>query len=446
MLDKKEKKAFFKTLIGLSIPIMLQEMLNSSVNMVDVLMIGSLGIEAVAAVGLANQIFFLFILLCFGIVSGSSIFTGQFYGKGDLAGVHKVMGICFVATTAGAAFFATGAIFFPQFLMRIYSNDETVIELGASYLRIIGFSYFFTAITASINAALRSIGQTKFPMITTMVALFMSVSLNYVFIFIFEMGVAGAALGTLSARIVEILLQIFIIFKFKLPVAAPFRSYFVADKDFIKTFFKTTAPVILNEVVWATGVSLYQIAYKYVGMEAQGAMQIASTVQNLFMVIGMAVGTSCGIMLANLLGAGEHQKAIQYSRKCLGLVVFFSMGMGIVLILCTPVIVTLFEISDEVKQSLTNIIYVVALGMPFKTFAYTTIVGILRSGGDTKFCLMLDSGTVWLIGVPCAFFSAIVLQWPIHFVFATVYIEEIVKCAISGHRVWKNKWARTLVN
>ena len=445
-MDKKKKNEFFKRLLALSIPIMLQELLNSSVNMVDIVMIGSLGIESVAAVGLANQIFFLFILLCFGIISGSGIFIGQFFGKRDMAGVHKVMGICFTFTIAGASLFATGAIFFPEFLMQIYSNDENVIRLGVSYLRIIGFSYFFTAISASLNGALRSIGQTKFPMITTIVALLISVSLNYVFIFIFDFGVAGAALGTLIARMVELTLQLFIINKFKLPIATKLKSYFVADKAFIKIFFKTTTPVILNEVVWATGVSLYQIAYKFVGMEAQGAMQIASTVQNLFMVIGMAVGTSCGIMLANLLGAGEHEKAIIYSRKCLLLVIVFSMLMGLVLILLTPFIINFFDVSDSIKDSLQKIIYVVALGMTVKTFNYTTVVGILRSGGDTKFCLLLDSGTVWLVGVPSAFLSAIIFQWPIHLVFAMVYGEEIVKCFLSGQRVWKNRWARTIVD
>lgn len=440
-----ENGTFIKNLTILAIPIILQEILNASVNMIDTLMIGKLGIHEVTAVGLANQVFFLFTLLCFGITSGSSIFTGQFYGKEDYNSVHKVMGICFVATTTAAFIFAGGAFFIPRTIMSIYTNDEAVIELGVKYLRVIAVSYFLTAITVSFNAALRSTRQTKIPMFTTMIALVCNAGLNYVFIFIFDMSVAGAAIATVIARMLEISAQFLIIFKLKLPVAGAFKSYFSSDRAFIKTFFATTVPVILNEFFWALGTSIYHIIYKYAGTEGQGAIQIAANIQNIFMVIGMAVGTSCGIMIANFLGAGEIEKAIKYSRKCLALAVVFSACMSGFLLIFSPFVVNFFEVSDVVKENVRNIIFVIAFGMPLKTFNYTTIVGILRSGGDTLFCLILDGGAVWFVGIPLGFLAAAVLHFPIHMILLFVYGEEIAKLFFAGWRTFTNKWARSLV-
>lgn len=442
----REDKEFFKKLIFLAIPIIIQELLNSAVNMVDVIMIGTLGIHEVAAVGLANQIFFLFILVCFGITSGASIFIGQFYGKGDYESIHKVMGISFVSSMLVATIFASGAIFFPEAIMSIYTRDERVIELAAKYLRPIGISYFFLAVIVTINSALRSIGQTKFPMFTSIIALTFNVTLTYVLIFIFDMGITGAAISTVITRAIELILQIILIRKFRLIILAPIKVYFSADRIFIKMFFATAGSVIINEFIWALGTSLYQVAYQFAGTEGQGAIQIASPVQNLFLVISIAIGTSCGIMIANQLGAGEREKAIRYSRKCITISVSFSIVMGILLIFASPLIISLFNVYGIVEENVRNILYVIAIGMTLKTFNYATIVGILRSGGDTKFCLYTDLGTVWLVGVPMAFFGAIVLGMPIHLILLMSYGEEVSKAIVSGLRVKSNKWANTLVN
>ena len=441
----KENKVFIKTIAALAAPIILQEVLNASVNMLDVVMIGSMGIEEVTAVGLSNQIFFLFTVFCSGAVGAASIFSGQFFGKGDMQSIHKVMGINFVFVLLLATLFASGAFFFPEYLIRIYSNDEVVIALGAEYLRHIALSYFFTAITFSINGVLRSIAQTKIPMVTTIIALLSNLTLTYIFIFVLELGVAGTAVATVIARSIEITAQLLIINKLRLPIVTKIKEYFTADKEFVKIFFKTGLPVIINAIIWSIGVSFYQVAYKFAGTEAQGAMQIASTVQNVFMVVGMAVGTSCGIMIANLLGGGNREKAIEYSRKCLITAVCFSTFMGMVLMLFSPIIAGFFDIDEAVKESVIKLLYIISFGIIMKTFNYTAIVGIIRSGGDTKFCLFLDLGVVWLIGIPMAFLGAAVLHLPIHLVLIMVYAEEVVKIGISGYRVLSNKWAKNLV-
>lgn len=446
MKELFKDKVFLKNLGYLAIPIILQELLNSSVNIVDTFMIGRLGSASVAAVGLGNQIFFLFMLLCFGINSGASIFMGQYWGKGDVKSIHKVMGISFLMALFAAGVFCMGAVCFPEALMKIYSKDNEVVMLGASYLRVIGFSYFLTALIVIINGALKVTGQTRQPMFTTLISLLSNVILNYIFIFKCNFGVQGAALGTLLARTIELSCQLIFSFRFKRPIATNIKSYFKIERTFIKPLLVITMPVILNEFVWALGTSIYNIAYKYSGTVAQAAVQIAGTVQNLFVVVGMGVGAACGIMLSNALGAGDIQKAIKYARKCMVLAVALSLVMGVILAIFSPYIVECFKVDQEARIFAYKMLLVVSVGMVFKTFNYTSIVGILRSGGDTKFCLLVDACSVWLIGVPMAFLGSKILGLPIYITFAMVYLEEVAKLIVSGKRVLSNIWAKTLVD
>lgn len=441
----KDNKVFIRNLIFLAVPIILQELLNSSVNMMDTFMIGRLGENEVTAVGLANQIFFLFNLLIFGISSGSSIFMGQYWGKKDVTSIHKVMGICFTLGTIAAAFFCFSALLIPDILMKLYSKDSIVIELGIEYLRVVAISYFFTAIIVSINASLRVIGKTSLPMCTTFISLITNVILNYIFIFVMNLGVVGAALGTISARTIELLMQILLINFLKVPIITNIKNYFSADKLFIFDCMKITTPVILNEFIWALGTTTYNIAYKFSKTEAQAAVQISSSVQNLFIVVGMGVGAACGIMLSNTLGSGDIKKAISYSRKCLVMSVILSIFMGICLILSSPLIISIFNVNNTVKDYTSKILIVISIGMVFKTFNYTSIVGILRSGGDTTFCLILDFASVWFVGVPFAFLGSMILHLPIYFTVALVYTEEICKFFVSSKRVFSNKWAKSVI-
>lgn len=440
----KDKK-FLRNMATLTIPIMLQELLNSSVNILDTFMIGRLGDEAVASVGLANQIFFLFVLITFGVNSGGSIFIGQYYGKGDYEGIHKIMGCTLTISFLAALIFWCGAMFFPRELMSIYSKDTKVIELGVGYLKIISFSYFLSAVIVTLNAALKSTNVVIQPMITTFISLMSNFILNLLFIFGLNMGVRGAAIATLCARLIELTVQIIMIIKYKRIIGTNLRKYFIFDKEIVNTFFRVCTPVILNEFMWALGNTVYNVAYKYSGTVAQAATQISGTVQNLFMVAGIAIGSACGIIISNTLGAGDSKRAIEYSRKCCGLGIVFSIFMGVILAFASPFIVDIFKVGDEAKTYALYMLYVVSVCMVFKTFNYVTIVGILRNGGDTTFCLLLDTLTVWLIGVPMAFLGSKYLGLPIYVTFAMVYLEEVVKVIISSIRVWKNKWANSVI-
>ncbi len=438
-------RRFIKNLAILAVPIILNELLNSAVNMLDTFMVGTLGDAPVAAVGLGNQVFFLFTLIAFGINSGTAIFMGQYMGKNEMENVHRTMGLALILTFSASALFAAMAFFFPEYIMNIYSKDKEVVALGCDYLKTIAGSYMITAIIISFNSALKVTGNTLQPMLTTLIAFLVNFAANYIFIFIMDMGVKGAALGTVVARSVEIAVQFTFMVIFKRAVLTSPKNYFRLSLDFCKPFIPVTLPVICNEALWALGTTAYNVAYKFSGTVAQAAIQIASTVQSLFLVASLGIGSACAIILSNTLGAGDKEKALDYSKKCVFFGMLVSIITGVVLAFASPLIVNMFKVDELAREYAYKMLLIVSVGIPVKTLSYITICGILRSGGDTRFCLVLDSCSVWLIGLPMAFLGSAVLHLPIYITFAMVYIEEVIKVFISTKRVASNKWLRTLV-
>lgn len=426
-------------------PIIFSDLLYSSVNLVDNIMIGSLGINEITAVGLANQIFFVFFVTLFGICSGASIFMGQFWGKKDTLGIQKTMGICLLGCLFVALCFSLFTFLKPELLMRIYSSDEQVLKLSTKYLRTISAAYFLLAFTLTINFSLRCIGKTAFPLIATIAALCCNIVLNYIFIYILKLGVYGAALATLISRSLELIVQLWLINYYKMPIVGKLKNYFSADLAFIKEYFKITSSVIANEVLWALGTTLYIAFYKYTGTEGQGAFQIASTAQGMFFTVGMGIGSASGIMIANTLGAGEREKAIEYSRKCMFFSVATGVIMGILFTIASPLILSFFEITEVVRFNTQMIVFVLSIGMCVKMLNYAAIVGVLRNGGDTFVCFLYDLLSVWLVGVPLTYFGAKYFGLPIYFVVALTYSEEIAKVVFSVKRVLSNVWANSLV-
>lgn len=445
MFSLFKDRIFLRNLGWLAIPIIINEMPNSLINMMDTFMTGKLGAASVTAIGLGNQVFFLFSLIIFGICSGASIFMGQYWGNNDIKSVHKVMGIAYLMVILDSAIFFVGALFFPEIIMGIYSKDPEVIRLGAGYLRVVGFSYVLTGLIVVNNAALKATRCAMQPMITTFISLIVNIICNSIFIFVMKMGVVGAAFGTLCARTIELITQIVIIKARNNAVLTDFGDYFKLDKAFLKNYFIITTPVLLNEFMWALGTTVYNIAYKYAGTISQAAVQVANVVQNLFVVFGMGVGASCGILISNALGARDKDKAIDYAKKCTYLAILCSVFLGAVLFTISPFVVNLFDIENEGKHYAELMLWVVSIGMLFKTINYINIVGILRNGGDTIFCFICDTASVWLVGVPMAFLGAKYLGLPIYVVYAMVYSEEVFKTIVSQTRVIRKTWLKTVI-
>jgi putative MATE family efflux protein len=444
-----EDKKFYKTLLFLAIPIAAQNLIGSTVNMLDTIMIGQLGETEIAAVGQANQLFFLFNLMLFGINSGSAIFTAQFWGKRDVRNIRRVLGIGLSSAIAVASFFTILAFFFPRQVMSIYSNDPAVIEAGIGYLRIVGLSYIITAVSFTYSAVLRSTEQARLPLILSVAALLSNAVFNYLLIFgkfgFPKMGVEGAALATLIARVIEVVLMVVCVYAGKHVPAAGLKEMIDLTKDFVKRFFRTTIPVILNESIWALGVSIYSVIYGRIGTQAVAAVNISGTVQNIAMVLFFGISNASAIMIGNRIGAGEEDKAYIYAKRLLTLGVLFAIGMGGVTILTSGLFMNFFNVTNAVRLDAQRIVMIFGLLMPAKIFNLINIVGVMRSGGDTKYSLFLDTFGVWMVAIPLAYVGGLVIGLPIYWVYFLVGLEEVFKFLLGIRRYRSKKWINNLV-
>lgn len=447
-----KNKDFFKVMISIALPITLQNLVASSVNMLDTLMITTLGEESIAAVGLANQVFFFYAVTVFGVATGSSIFIAQFWGKKDTRNIGRVLGISLAIVCVLGTVFTLAALIVPDFIMRIFSNDKEVIRLGADYLRVVSLSYIITGISFSYAVASRSIGQAKMPMTVSMISFVTNALFNYLLIFgkfgFPQLGIKGAAYGTLIARAVEIALILYSIYSNKQnPLAQNIKNMTDWTGDFIKKYLKTAYPVILNEAFWSLGTVLYSIAYAKIGTEAAAAVQILNTVQNIFMVMTRGLANACTVMVGNKIGADEEEEAVEYANSFMILSVVLGLVLGIMLFITSDGILMFFRnLTPGLHAASKKLLIVLAIFFSIKSFNGTMIVGVLRGGGDTKFSMILEMCSVWLVGVPLAFLGALVFKLPVYYVFLMVHMEEIVKASIGMLRIRSKKWVTNVIH
>ncbi|WP_010296096.1 MATE family efflux transporter [Clostridium senegalense] len=443
-------KRFYKKMFAIAIPVMIQNLISSSLNMVDTIMIGKLGETQIAAVGLANQFYFLFSLFIFGVNSGCSIFTAQFWGKNDKSNIRKILGICLILGCAGGLIFNILAFFSPELVMRFFTKDPLVIKLGADYLKIVGWSYVITAISYAFAFSCRGIGQAKLPMITSAIALLCNTVFNYILIFgalgFPTLGVEGAAIATLIARIMEMALIIIVIYKRKSPLVGRLKEFFDFNKKFFLGVVKTMYPVVINEICWSLGMTMYSVIYARIGTEAVATYQIASTIQNIFIVAGFGLANACAVMIGNEIGAGREENAQIYGNRFVKITFIIGCITGTLLFLATTPIVEMYNVSPQVLHDTKIILRVFSFITPFRMLTSIFIVGILRSGGDVKYSFVLEMSGVWIVGIPIAIICAHVLKLPIYLVVSVVYIQELLKVMLAFPRFKSKKWIRNLVS
>jgi putative MATE family efflux protein len=449
-LTIEENQQFYRTMVTIAAPIAIQSLIGTSLNMVDTMMIGSLGAASIAAVGIANRIFFLFILFVFGGFSGMSIFTSQFWGQKDLKNIHRVQGIMLSFGFLVSGLFMILALAFPKQIMQIFIDDPEVIRLGVSYLRIIAWSYPLTAMTFAYSYASRSVHRTKLPMAASMVALSLNTFLNFCLIYgnlgFPKWGVAGAATATVISRTIEMAILIGVIYLRKgHPLAASRKEMRDYDVDMVKRVIKTSAPVFVNEATWALGVTVYYIAYGFLGTEAVAVVQICYVVSDFFQSLFMGIGNAAAVMIGNQIGAGKESLAYEYGVKFLRMSFILSIIIGAALHLSRGGIVQFYSLDAETKVSLLKALAVVAAFQLPKMFTFVMIVGVLRSGGDTRYCMILDMVGVWAIGVPLAFISTLVWHLPVHWVLVCVFFEEILKGLVTIPRFKSKRWVNNVI-
>ncbi len=442
---------FIRSMLSLALPVAFQQLITASLNMIDVLMVARLGETSVAALGLANQIFFLLILFLFGVTSGMAIFTAQYWGKGDVENIRKVLGICLAIAVFVATAFTFAATLIPQLLMSIYTEDPQVIALGSDYLRIVGLSYIMMAVTVSYISVLRSITLVKITVVVAVLALGLKTIIAYLLIFgigVFpELGVRGAAIGTAAGWTFQCVLLLVLVYRLKTPLAANPLSFFRFDRPFALNVLRTSMPAAINEVLWSVGFSSYNAVYARISTDAIAAANINATIEELMFVLFIGLGNACAVMVGNKIGEGQKHVAFEYGRRFLILGVTAALLGGVVILLLRETVIQgLGEISSATAISLRGLMTVFALSAWLKMLNFILFIGAMRAGGDTRYAMFTELFSVWAIGVPSALIGGFVLHLPVYGVYTLVLLEEAVKAVIIIRRFLSRKWIHDLVN
>lgn len=442
-------KLFYKTFFKLAIPVVLQYFLASSLNLIDNILVGQLGEVELAAVGLANQVYFLLMLFLLGISGGASIFASQFWGKNDVKNIRRVLGFSVLISASTALVFFVICAFNAESILRIFSNDPKVIKLGAQFLAITSITYVMTAITSCYAAVLRSTGEVKLPMRVNVIAILVNTFLNYILIFgIFgfpRLEVAGSAIATVIARTVEISILIFTVYRYKYVVAAKFSEMLDIPADLVKRFIGTTGTVVVKDVIWALGMVIYMAFYAQMGTDVVAALNITTTVRQLTFVLFNGIASACMVMVGNQIGAGDEPRAYLYAKRFLSITLLVGIVVGVLTVTGSGLILSPYKISATVHQETRKLLFVYAMYLPVIVFNMVAIVGVLRSGGDTVFTLVMDLVAVYAIGMPLIYFGQAVWKLPVEIVYALVNLQEIFKIVLCLQRFFSKRWINNLV-
>ncbi|MEG0085510.1 MAG: MATE family efflux transporter [Niameybacter sp.] len=447
--DMTKDKEFFKLLFTIAIPIMIQNLISSSLNMIDTLMIGRLGEGEIAAVGLANQIFLLIMVGLTGICAGAGVFISQYWGKKDITNIKRMLGLALGVGAVYALAITWVVQSFPTQMIGFFNKEPRILELGTSYIKIVSFSYVLTAITFAYSYGLRCIGRTKLPMAASAVAVVINIIFNAIFIFGFgivePMGVAGAALATLLARIVETVIIVGTVYVRKYELAATLKELFSIPKDLVTKASQLMLTITVNELCWGLGTIIYTKAYGHIGSAAVTSIQIVNTITNFFLVVIFAIAAAVLTIVGNAIGEGEIEKAKLYAKR----IMILSTGLGLFIALSiavtAPLVVSCFNVTPEVASVTMNILRINAVIIIPRIYAVVMIVGIFRAGGDTKCSLILEACTMWGIGVPLSFLGVYVFNLQLEFVVMMLVMEEVVKSILCMWRFKSNKWIHNMV-
>lgn len=437
-------KEFFSTMLKFAIPIALQNLVASSLNMIDAIMVGQLGEKAIAGVSIANQVFFILNLLLFGVYSGASIFAAQYWGKGDTNGVRMVVGISLKIGCGISLLFTLASTIFPRQIIGVFNNDPEVIRLGGQFLFINAFSFVIIAVSFCFAQLSRSTGIVKLPMLASILALSLNTVLNYLLIHgnygFPALGVRGASIATLTARIVEVTIIVSVVYIAKYPVAAGIKELLLFDMAFIRRFLKTTLPVIIQEGLWSLAMTVYTVIYGHMGTNVLASMSIVSTIDRIALVLFFGLSNACAIMVGHKIGEGNPEQAYRDSKSFMLLSPMIGALTSVFLLLSSSSILSLFNVSTEVKHAAAQVIILIAFVFPVRVINFIMIIGIARAGGDTRFSLFTEILPLWFIAIPLAAFGGLYFRLPLHYVYLLAMSEEFIKMVLGLRRFVSRKW------
>ena len=443
------KKALNRKLVKIATPIAIQGIVSATLSMVDNIMVGFLGETELAAVGVGSQLFMVHYLVLFGILSGSATFMAQFYGTKDMANIRKVIGFDFtlLAVLGAVCFILVNG--FTDGILSVYTEDPAVKVLAAQYVRINSFSFLLLAVSAPLEMAFKATQQVKIPMTISTVIFFTNITINYILIFgkfgFPALGVAGAAIGTISSRIIEVVMNSYFAFRSKNEFLGKAGSYFGWDRELIKRIIKNATPTTVNEFFWSFGQTMYVAAFSRISTTAYAAYQAANSIFNIFNFAAFSIGDAALILIGEKLGEGDMEYTWKLSKHLIKASVLAGIVIGTITALLSSPLSGIFNLTDEGKMYTKYILIVFGATMAADLFNGLQIAGILRAGGDTKFAMISESLCIWFIAVPLAFIASLAWHLPIHLALLVTRTEMFIRAAILTKRYLSKKWMNTVI-
>lgn len=446
-MNPADKKEFYQSLRKLVFPIAFQQLMLAVVSASDAVMLGALSQDAMSAVSLAGQVQFVLSLYLATMTIGTSMFAAQYWGKKDKLTVEKLFAMVMRFTLPVALLFTLGGLFLPERIMGIFTPDSNLIAHGGEYLRWVSLSYLLCGVSQIYLCVMKNCGRASRSSLISSVCVVLNIVLNALLIFglfgLPKMGVAGAALATVIARLAELIWA----WADSLPRGRIklHPGYFLhLEQNLSHTFWKYVTPVLGNEIVWGVGFTMGSVILGHMGADAVAANSIASIAKNLLICLCMGIGTGGGILIGNELGAGNLERVRQYGDHVAKLAILSGAATGLVLLALSPAILHLVNLTEQAQEYLKWMILVCSIYCIGKSINSTVIGGIFTAGGDSKFGFLCDAVTLWGITVPAGLLAAFVFKCPVMVVYVIINLDEFVKLPAVYRHYKKYKWVNDL--
>ena len=439
-------KEFYLRLLQLTIPMTLASLIGFGGGLADTLMMGMLSEVHLSAVAQGNQLGFIFMLFSGGVSGAGSVMIAQYWGKGNVSAIHKILTIMYRLLIIGGILFTVIALVFSKQIMMIFATDPNVIREGAYFIRIVCFSFLISGISGGSIVALRCVGVVKIALYVSFISLLVKVLLNWILIFgnlgFPRMEIEGAAIATLLTRIIEFVMVISYLLVFDKKIMYKVRYLFKNKLDMVRDYINYGGPIFLNDFTWGIGAAILAIIIGRMGTEFTAANSIAMTLGNFTSLMAFTMAFAASTIIGNTVGSGNYEKAQVYGYTLT--IISLIMGVlssGLMIILKNPTL-GLYNVSDLTMYYANQFIIIHSVNVFFQCMAMMTLVGLLRSGGDTKFVFMIDVLFMFLLAIPLSFLGGVFWGWSAALVFFTLRFDEILKVIFGLYRIKTGKYIK----
>lgn len=439
-------KQFYKNVLTIAVPIILQSMITIGVNMADTMMLGKMGEEQLSGSSLANDFISIFQIMCMGMGYGAAVLTARFWGSQEGQSLKKVMTIMLRVCLLISSVFTVLAFVFPTFIMELFSNEQPVILNGAKYFRISAFTFIPTGITLTLTAILRSVRETKVPLIFAIVTFFTNIFFNWVFIFgnlgAPRMEIRGAALGTLISRLIEAGCTLVYVLVIDKRIRYRVKDLFMRCGDMVPSYITYCIPVLISDTLLGVGNSMTAVIMGHIGAGFVAANAIISQVVRMSTVFNQGVSSAASVLTGNTIGEGHKEKAYNQGITLFMLSIALGLFAALIIIVVSPIVIANFNITSETRAIAYELMWAVSLMVVFQATQSTLTKGVLRGGGDTRFLMVADIVFLWLVSVPLGYLTGLKWGCSAFIIYCALKADWVVKTILCTYRLIKGKWIK----